>query len=74
MYQEVLVGYCDYSAGNNLFLFGQSKNKVNKKADKIIFVVFLSSFYEKTKAFTNRKENCKIMTFRSSKSNGRAKK
>ncbi|WP_211249875.1 hypothetical protein [Carnobacterium funditum] len=25
MYQEVLVGYCDYSAGNNLFLFGQSK-------------------------------------------------
>lgn len=25
VYQEVLVGYCDYSTANNLFLFGQSK-------------------------------------------------
>ncbi|MGB3161604.1 MAG: hypothetical protein WBA84_10195 [Carnobacterium sp.] len=25
VYQEVLVGYCDYNTANNLFLFGQSK-------------------------------------------------
>lgn len=26
VYQDVLVGYYDYSAANNLFLFSQSKN------------------------------------------------